>query len=1220
MSGIDGPVPAAADQPRELPFADDLLSERSKAWVKNQLEGQEDPPLGRESGESGVRPNIAGYIVGRRIGRGGMGTVYECHCQGSEQRLAIKIMSSGKYAAVEERRRFMVEIGALLRLHHPHLSRLRDFGQDGSVAWFVMDYIDGRSLHVWRAEEKPSWIRIADLLGQSARAMAHAHRQGIIHRDLNPANIMVQPDGTPIVMDFGLARDLSSDEVLTVSGSTVGTPPYMSPEQTRGSKAVLDVRTDVWGMGAVLYHALTGRAPFQAPSNHEIFTAINETDVVRPGVHVPGIPKALERIALRCLQRDPADRYPDMDALASDLERFAAGSGVVVRLPGLIRRIHRRARRHPLPWALGTALLLVALGFFGYVSVQNLRRWTTWTTIATAHFDRDEMPDGMQAVDAALHPLAVSPIPVTGGLPAVTVDPDKATQKTWGWWWIERPGLRGGVRLELDLELPAFDTIEMVINAPLTSPTGWWHHPAGWAIKLQSAEQLSLSATYLAKPDVLPYNPSYLLERPASSGTAFHLTVEVIDTTMTFTVAGCKPVVISEPLALGGSEHRGIGLRWFAPETRLKRLRIERLAMAELVSPLVAPDALLRQGQREAALSAYRLLAADHPDSALGAQALLRAYAVSSSPTDFNATVQEDLFKEIRQRPDAGLHDQADRIRAQSLWSRGESSRAVGIAIDLVARRPDLNPILGFLVDRTWVVDQPCGNDILRLFAAAPTIGSIALADMGITDLAPLHGRRAWSVFVSGNEIRDLSPLSSSGCQSLIANQNRISDLRPLARLTTLRELNLSGNEISDLRPLAALTGMKTLNLSGNRLASLAGLPSNLNTLLLGSATYGNNDIRESHRSVARGGGNPIADLVGLKPDDLRVLSLAGIKVADLGILTAAKQLARLDLSLTPIRDLTPLRGLPITELSMNGCVQADLTSLDLPELRILYLRGVPRIEASVIDRHRRHLTFLDAGQSNLTAWPPVEAPKLAKLDLSGCKIGDLAGISQAPALRTLLLRGCGLRVVPQGLTGRPFEVLDLRDNQLTTLDDLLLEPAQGLKVIGNPLDDAACAELIQAGRRLNRHDLAWQGASILAARRGDLSVLKDVAVPCGRKRIAVYHSPGLIGPDEAKRLAEQAGGGLLVPADHVQHDLLLTAADIYDWPLWLGVSLLGGQVVDDRGAPAPFTVAIPAMAYRGYSSLPRDGGRLGQVNTGRWTICLDSLGSGLVIAWDQVW
>jgi Leucine-rich repeat (LRR) protein len=1223
MSDPTGPEPTPASPPEPdgvLPFVDDLLSERSKAWLARQAAGDDTSSHTKGDSNSGQRPRLAGYTIGKRVGRGGMGTVYECHRDGSDARLAIKIISSGTHASDEERRRFMGEIGALLRLHHPHLSRLRDFGQDGSVAWFVMDFIDGRSFHQWKKEDNPSWVLVADLLGQACRAVAHAHRQGIIHRDLNPANIMVLRDGSPVIMDFGLARDLSSDEVLTVSGATVGTPPYMSPEQTLGTRGVLTIQSDVWGMGGVLYQALTGRPPFEGGSTHEIFTAINETEVVRPRVHAPDVPMALERIALRCLQRDPVDRYPDMDALAADLETFAAGGRVRVRLPGFIGRIHRRARRHPLPWTLGAAVILLGLGFLGYAAVEQVRRWATWTMVVSANLQHDEMPAGLQVLNGKLQAVESTQAPDERGLALAEIP---AAAGSLGWWWLERPGLRGSSRVELEFDLPVKDAIELVIDASRRPPNDWWHHPSGWAMKIQVAEQLTVSAAYLDRPGPLPANPGYLLERPHGTGSRFAVNVEVSDTTLIVQVPGCPPVVITEPLALGGNDHRGIGLRWFNPEVRLTHMRIERLAQAELVSPLVGPDALLRHGLREAALAEYRLIATDHASSVIGSQALLRAYATASMHSNSEPGIQEDLYQEVRRREDPVLLDQADHIRAISLWSRGESARAVGVARDLVTRRTDLNPILAFLTDRTWQIDQACGDDVLKLLVAAPRIGSLALADLGITDLAPIRGRRAWSVNIANNRISDLAPLIGSGCTGLNAPANLIADLRPLASMKELTGLNLTGNQISDLRPLAHLGGLRQLSLAGNQIRSLEGIPAQVSELILGFIGDSLDTLRQANPTLRTVGSNPLDTLDGLPLAQLTYLAIAGTQVGDLESLRAARHLARLDLSGTPVRDLAPLDGLPISELNLSQCRHVDLTTVPkLPALRRVYLRETSAKHLGGIEAYMAQLTMLNASNSRLTSWPNLAAPELIDLNLNNCPLEDLSGLAQAPALKLLHLRGCGLRTFDSNLLAAGLDRLDLRDNRIVELGGLLESPhlPTNILLLGNPLSDAACASLIAAGRRLGRPNLVWQGASILAERQGDLTILKSVAMPYGRTLVAPFLSSVLLDAEDAQRLAKAAGARLNIPADAQQNELMANQSAGVDRPLWIGVSLAEGRLVDDLGRTPEFIAPTPGMPYRGYIALPRDGGRLAQVSGGNWSICLDGKGNGMVLEWDQGW
>ena len=1084
LSPVSTPAPPSAAALRsplllsELPFADELLSERSKAWVRGQMDAASSSGPGSNPTDA-TPPNIDGYRVGRRIGRGGMGTVYECSREGSPDRLAIKIISAGRFAAEEERRRFMSEIGMLLRLHHPNISRLRDFGQHGAVAWFVMDLIAGRSFSEWVAETKPDFRAVAALLGHAARAVAHAHRQGIIHRDLNPANLMVLPDGHPVIMDFGLARDLASDEVLTISGMTVGTPPYMSPEQTLGSKGVLSIRTDVWGMGGILYHGLTGRAPYSGASNHEIYTNINEQDPLPPRMVVPTVPVDLERITLRCLQREPADRYPDLDALAADLERFAAGQRVGVRLPGLFTRLQRRVRHRPLPWILAAALVLVGCGFLGYAAVEQVRRLAAWTTVADATFASGRaLPVGLAPRDGFFQPLMMGFAPDARGLGPVT----PITNGQAGWWWYEASGLRGGVRLELELDMPVNDALEVAVNAAADRPRESWNHPAGWVVKIQSAEVLSLAVVYQDIPGPLQVDNGFLGGRPVGSTSRMQVTVEVRETSCTVSVAGSTPVTVNEPLALGGSDRRAIGIRFYSPQTRLRQLHVERLAAPELVSPLAGPDALLRHGLNDEAVAEYRLVAADHLRSVIGGEALLRAFAVRCRQLSGDDPLRNELYAALRARGPGPLLDEADRVRAVALWAAGQPDLALGVAHDLVERRPDLNPVQAFLGDRTWAVSPTVGGELVRLLAATPNSVGVALGELGLSDLAALAGRRAWSVNVAGNQLTDLTPVANSGCTYLNAARNRISDLRPLFGMRALVRLNLADNQIADVTPLAVLPALRILDLSGNQVTTLAGLPTSLVDLSVGK--------------------NPLTALSGLPVAALQRLNVAQTPITDLAPLQAATQLNQLDISETPVVDATALSSLPLGWLKALRATVFDPATLGATSLKRLQLAGCPlavpqRLQPQVL----AGLQILDLSDTPTTQWPAMAASELRELLLTNCQLTEVGGLAGLGGLTRLDLRGNRL-VDASGLAGlHQLTRLDLRDNRLGGLGELLATPPAVLLVTGNPLTPAACRELISAGLRDRRSDLMWQGASLLCELHGETRPLRGVL--CGTAAVS---------------------------------------------------------------------------------------------------------------------
>ncbi|MFM2090219.1 MAG: Serine/threonine-protein kinase PrkC, partial [Planctomycetota bacterium] len=475
--------PAAAGE--GIPFVHDLLSGASLAYVAHGLaaEGREvasglraalgrlkqvDPRIAAATATAAAAPagppgegsggrfpeRIGPYRLIRRLGKGGMGTVYACRREDGDETLAIKVINAGRLADPADRLRFKQEIAVLLRLRHEHVCRLRDFGQEGDSYWFVMDFVDGREIDEWCKAERPDQARIATVMAQVCRAVGHAHRQGIVHRDLTPANIMITGDGRPVVMDFGLARDMDAGPSMTITGMTVGTPPFMAPEQTMGKAGSITRTTDVWGAGATLYFLLTGVPPHQGDNTFEVFKAINERMVRRPRELRADIDPSLELVILSCLQQDPRDRYRDMDSLARDLEEIAAGRRVRVRLPGFVTTMGRRIRRHPLPWMLTIALAGTGIGFLTYVASQQIREWGAWTSMGTYRAGAP-LPAGLMALDHTLAPRDMPP-PQPDGLPYIG-DPSNYQR---GWWWLEAPGMDGDLRISAEFTLITPDTME----------------------------------------------------------------------------------------------------------------------------------------------------------------------------------------------------------------------------------------------------------------------------------------------------------------------------------------------------------------------------------------------------------------------------------------------------------------------------------------------------------------------------------------------------------------------------------------------------------------------------------------------------------------------------------------------------------------------------------------------------------------------------------------
>jgi eukaryotic-like serine/threonine-protein kinase len=287
-----------------------------------------------DEGAGGVPPRIGRYTIVGELGRGGMGVVYRA--EDTELRRTVAIKAIRDNAEPEERARFLREARAAAALRHPGIVPVHDVGEEGGRPYFIMEFVDGMSL-LQAIERKTLTLRErVDAVRQAAVAVAAAHQRGILHRDLKPANILVTPEKQALVTDFGLARvEREPDRALSVSGVALGTPAYMSPEQARGRWSEVDARTDVYGLGATLYHALTGGPPFSAASIAEILAHVLEREPMAPRLLEPTVDRDLEAVCLKALEKDPARRYLSAQEFADDLDRWLAGKplGGVPRPP-----------------------------------------------------------------------------------------------------------------------------------------------------------------------------------------------------------------------------------------------------------------------------------------------------------------------------------------------------------------------------------------------------------------------------------------------------------------------------------------------------------------------------------------------------------------------------------------------------------------------------------------------------------------------------------------------------------------------------------------------------------------------------------------------------------------------------------------------------------------------------------------------------------------------
>ena len=273
------------------------------------------------------------YEIHQELGRGGMGVVYLARQVTLNRQVALKMIRAGVLAGDIELRRFQNEAEAVALLDHPGIIPVYEVGEHEGQKYFSMKLVEGGSLADRLDDYKNDPRAAARLVADAAEAVHHAHLRGILHRDLKPANILIDDQGRPHVTDFGLARKVAGDSELTQSGAIIGTPAYMAPEHASGRRRAVTTAGDVYGLGAILYALLTGRAPFGGDSVVETLDAVRTRPPELPSRLNSKLSQDLEVVCLKCLEKDPQRRYSSARALAEDLRRHLAGEPILAQ-PG----------------------------------------------------------------------------------------------------------------------------------------------------------------------------------------------------------------------------------------------------------------------------------------------------------------------------------------------------------------------------------------------------------------------------------------------------------------------------------------------------------------------------------------------------------------------------------------------------------------------------------------------------------------------------------------------------------------------------------------------------------------------------------------------------------------------------------------------------------------------------------------------------------------------
>ncbi|MBF0429699.1 MAG: protein kinase [Fibrobacteria bacterium] len=1158
----------------------------------------------------GVR-KFGKYELLEMLGKGGMGEVWRGRDDFGNE-VALKMLPTDKQSSKSQVEHLMREATVMSQLHHRGICRIHEVGEAEGVNYIALEHVLGASLSgiLEYGQKKPRGSRkdqpetnpenlsifekacedvidkensklesrknayikpgqrlynileekkAAQIVLNICTAIQFAHDNGVFHRDIKPQNIILRPDGEPVVMDFGVAKTHldKSESLRPGQGKVYGTLEYMAPEQARASEKS-NALTDIYSIGAVLYQMVTGRKHFNSSKNIlQDIRQLQRHEPVNPKFYNKKLSIDCEAIILKALSNATKHRYQSAQEFADDLKRLLEDEPVQAKPFNIPYRVKKRLAKNKLASTLGLLILAGLLSFGGYLYYEWQKQWGNWILEYKANFTATtSLPKAFMFTDQGNRKIKKEQLPLNFSTRGLALPPS-----FWCWFRGNRNlKLDGDIRIVVDMEYASEpDLFQLCMNTSKAKPfTG--QPPGSYFLRYGTAngtmDQLSrrnydgsITGYRVAENSIEPASHHQLiLQRIEGNYRYYRNNKEILN--------------LQQVMPLDAQNDNHIGFITTADSVYVKSFSVFRLSRAQKSSPLIAGEALKVRGQLKEAVDEFLTIAEDNVKSEVAERAIIKAFSIAIQHKqlfgDKAKTIKRYFYKNY---PNSLYSVKILELETLILWKKNKLPQAMANLKRIYRDNPDSDVLFqlefrnipdSLLSGLTEIITRanhinglvlPLVQGELPRSLAGSAISMLDLSDHNAQGMNILTNSELTWLFADGAGITSLSPLKNSPLRFLHAANNRIESLSPIAG-KKLESLNLSVNMLNDLAALKDMP-IRRLNIAGNAITDISPL---VNMPLISL------DIS----------GNGIEDLSALQEMPLHDLQMAQNHIKSLAPLKSLP-LRKINFQHNLISDVSTLRYMPLTHIYAGNNMFSNLEPLrgmklihfELQNNRITNYKPLNTIS----------IQSLDIRHNNLKAVEKLYSPELEVLFI------DHNQIKSFNTLKHLKLKKlyCSHNQITNLSLLKPMklELLNVQDNKLTTLAPFYNNPPDTFLFASHSLSDFVIKKAIKYWSANSEYQYNTHYAKVVYYMRHNyVSRLKDMSkIYNGHYYLHITRQTSW---EDAQKLCHRLGGHLVTINNSEENEFLSTVMQD-NHPSWTGLVSREGQWTWENGEQADY-------------------------------------------------